>query len=116
MWSLRLRRVQARSVEAKIVALPSYSLICMQQEDQSCHAPFGLPSMVYAVPKNDPLADVDTDNVDGVEDTVAQADGDSLYRLADECASLPRSLSASRPVHAREHAGSSERQMCADDT
>lgn len=69
------------------MALPSYSLICLQQEDQSCHAPFGLPSMVYAVPKNDPIAGVDTDG-DDVERAVEQSTGDSLYQLDDECVLL----------------------------
>lgn len=65
----RWRRVQAKAVEDEIFALDSYKLICLTQDDGTCHHAFGLPSLVYAEPRG----------------------GGSNYDLADTCAPLASS-------------------------
>jgi hypothetical protein len=76
--------MQAHKVETKIMSLPGYQDICLQQEDGTCHAPFGLPTAVYAKAENLVQGvDVGAGNVEAI---AGSRTGNNTYQLADKYA------------------------------
>lgn len=71
--------MQARNkVEELIMKQPQYSRICRQQDNGTCDAPAGLPTVIYAQ-----SATLDTLNGEVPSEVPT---GESTYSLADKCA------------------------------